>query len=404
MKILAIDTEGATSITRYSLSDGTQSLSAPWDAGAATLLNRLIPKYQWIAGHQMVDHDWEMLREAGVDLPRTKVFDTMVAHQCLMPHHRAGLGWSAPLYAPIEPFKHLGSRPRDKEQYALLDAVHCWGMANEQIDQLDAARLEYVFYKVEMSFRWRLADMRREGVWINGPNGRPFKVRPRYALKGVGKGYFSTVTGEVESFDPPIAPHDGSRKRRGAVHLLPEPGQRLVRCSIRNAEATILEYLVGRSIRRPVGMEPAVASAIARGRGPRQFQKDLGLNLGDKKAKALIADFAELNPGWVTLVERLTAQLRGEGFVVNPFGRRAGLGDAREALAFLLASTEMDLLKEYANIVGPSVRAVDGRTLVLSVPENDTKVRALWVRSFTSYSGIEAEVDIDENQGPRGVG
>ncbi len=390
MKSLAIDTEGRGTITRFSLCDGSQSLTAQWDQSAQRLIEKIAPSYRWIVGHNIIDYDLELLEKQGVVFPRQQIADTMVAHQCLLPHHRAAIGWAAPLYLPLEPWKHLGQSQTDV--YALKDAVNDLFMWERQYEMLMERHLEYLFFEVEQPFRFLLNRLRRTGFATDGPTGRPFTVRPRYALKGVGKGHYSVVTGEVEARNPPIDPLWGGKRRRGSVPVHAAPGQRLFTCRLHDPILPLITHFTGQ--RLEVGsLEPSIARAIARGRGPRQFQKDLGLQLGDKKAKEMIAEFRDVNPGWVNWASRLASQLYGEGFVTNPFGRQAALGSFSDALAFLFDSTEMDLLKEYSTLVSDAVVAIEGRALILAGEE----ASELWARSFGSYSNIEGlEVEISE--------
>ena len=218
MKSLTIDTEGRDTITRFSLCDSSQSLTAQWDQSAVRLLEQIISSYRWIVGHNIIDYDLEMLENQGVVIPEGKIADTMVAHQCLLPHHRAALGWATPLYVPVEPWKHQAAGAKDV--YSLKDSVNTHAMWERQYEMIMDRHLEYLFFEIEQPFRFLLTRLRRQGFDTPGPDGRPFTVRPRYALKGVGRGSFSTVTGEVVALDPPLAPLDGSRKRRGAKHLL----------------------------------------------------------------------------------------------------------------------------------------------------------------------------------------
>lgn len=122
---VAIDVETAGGhVCRVSLAheDGGSLYAGSWewDAVRAALVSRYIEPFSTVVAHN-APFDYALLAKAGLVLDRGSLACSMVAHQLMCPSWRAGLGWCAPLYALLEPFKHLDES--DPELYNQMDSV-----------------------------------------------------------------------------------------------------------------------------------------------------------------------------------------------------------------------------------------------------------------------------------------
>lgn len=115
--ILGLDTEGADRIERVSLALGDWACSVPWDAPGKALTKRLIGEASTVLLWN-APHDMGLLEAEGIEIEIQKVRDLMVAHTVLNPWRERGLGKAAPLYIPVEPWKHSA----DMEWYSAMDA------------------------------------------------------------------------------------------------------------------------------------------------------------------------------------------------------------------------------------------------------------------------------------------
>lgn len=115
--ILGLDTEGMFHVERVSLARGDWACSVPWDGPGKALTARLIAEAHTVLLFN-APHDVGLLEAEGIQIPMVKVRDLMVAHTLLNPWRERGLGKAAPLYVPVEPWKHS----KDLEWYSAMDA------------------------------------------------------------------------------------------------------------------------------------------------------------------------------------------------------------------------------------------------------------------------------------------
>ena len=159
--VLALDTEGA--IDRVSLAGDRWAATLPWDGPAIGLVQDLIHEADVVVMHN-APHDVTLLLANNIEIGKTVVFDTMVAHKMLNPWSDKGLGKAAPIYGPFAPWK---GHP-DPEWYSLMDAWVLIPMYTRMMNLLCERKMYPLFHR-EMSLLWRLGDYYRP-AWHGNEN------------------------------------------------------------------------------------------------------------------------------------------------------------------------------------------------------------------------------------------
>lgn len=345
--ILGIDLEGELDlITELGMAVAGQSLSCQWGPAAKRLVKKTIRKAEYVAAHNGLGFDFPGLEAEGVKVPVAKQFDTMVAFGLLYPNELKRLGAAAPVLCPLEPWKHLDQT--DPQRYNRMDAVVLVPMAEKLMDKLRTTGLWDLFWNIEQPFARLAISLEKKGVWC-GPSST--KEHVRYRSRRMGKGALVDPSGAVESH-PQICWPGG--QRGSALAIGPPPAGRLYSLRKPDLSRLVVEALAegkARESDRRIDLHLA-------GRGPQQIQKELGLKPPWTAVRAITDEWESFNPWYSRWKDRVGKQAKKDGYIVNPFGRRAYTRTQKVAVEFLVQSTVSDIWKRVALEHGTKVYAV----------------------------------------------
>ncbi len=325
---LALDTEG--DLDRISLSTETQAASWQWSEPVRQVVQAQLDAASTVLAHYAI-HDRSLLALAGLSSDPLKWRCTLVAHVLLNPYRNKGLGYAAPMYFPVEPWK--AGLEDDPEMYSLLDAWVLTQMWPVMRDRMDALRLWPVYFqdlKIQEMFHEPLAS---------GGNTR---FLPR------NKGHEGPVERAAACLESESAYRDAHPKGWLTAQF-PDPDGRIA-CGLRDPYAAAFHYLSGTRLRAVDGSLAEARARILYGRGIDKARKG-----GDGLAP-LLSDFPTrkdltdaLAEDWQVLANwRKTAkrQLARDKHVTNPFGRKWFNGSADQAVRFLTLSTVNDAIRQ----------------------------------------------------------
>ena len=323
--VLGLDTEG--DLDRISMATDDQCGSWQWNDAVRWVVQLQLDAASIILAHY-APHDMRLLQEAGLVVHPHKWRCTLVAHGLLHPHRNRGLGYAAPMYFPVMPWK--GMIEDDPELYSVMDAwvlVKMWAAMGPSMDTL---RL-WPLYQQDLT----LTRMLHEPLG----NGRNAGQVP-----GI-QGNESTVTraaGCLENKDTRShSDHPG-----WLTAVVSDPDGRIA-CGIRDPYAAALRFLCGFEL---PALEGAAREALVRyacGLGIDASRKGTGRltplleEFPTRASLKAVEGFAEVD-AWLATVKR---QLHRDKHVANPFGRRWNHGTGQQAAQFLLLSTINDVMR-----------------------------------------------------------
>ena len=321
-EVVGIDFEGTDMPTRVSIGTKQQTVTSQMDLPTRTLLRSVVEKASTVVMHNCV-FDLAMAEKVGVEIDRAKVFDTMIAHQILNPWQRRGLGHCASLYVMTAPWKGI----EDEELYSLMDAAILVPMYEAQV-----AEIERTHQRGVLDMEMQIALHEKSHF-------------PRVFGK---EAYITRAAGAMEPTGPVNASYDWTDLCR--------PRSNPLVLSLKSPIRTVCRRLFG----DPGDLTEMEALHVL-GFGVRQIRNGSSANAVDalkpneteKETKDRLAAFDEAHSDFVAWRNQVHAAAQRDGFVTNPFGRRAYMLFGGEAQRFVALSTLFDLLKFTAIAAGP---------------------------------------------------
>lgn len=123
---------------------------------------------------KVIAHNWvydaKVMYKYGIDLTKTKKFDTMIAHHLLDENSLHGLKHLTRtiLNREVEEYDEtLSHYSEEFYQYALDDSLNTWLLYKEFLPKIFSQGLEKLMFKIEMPFQNCLLEMAIEGVTID---------------------------------------------------------------------------------------------------------------------------------------------------------------------------------------------------------------------------------------------
>lgn len=332
---LALDVEGELgTVTRISVATDNQCGTFSWDEVSKQLTQLLVSKARKIIGWNLA-YDMRCLAVEGVKILESRAFDLMTAHKILNPWRIAGLGHAAPLYAPLQAWKHFDEG--DMEEYALRDAANLIPIYHEMLEQLKVRRQLKHYVEIDMPSYFKLERIGAQDVQTNrGYVSRRFVARRR------GKESPETVAAWLMESHPRIG-LPGSPEGKPPLEL----DERYSVYRIGDAYRRIISSLAG----QPLACDEHMVRMVM-GYGPKQAYSGSADGLSplptERTMTQLKQDFAKLmskHPKVDNWIKRLKKQRVNDGFVVNPFGRRCYVTSKKQPQRWVVESTLADTLR-----------------------------------------------------------
>lgn len=356
--VLALDTEGQ--LDRISLATEDQSGSWQWSHPVLCRVQEQLDAASLVLAHY-APHDIALLRNAGLDVHPEKWRCTLVAHRLLNPYRNRGLGYAAPMYFPVRPWKHLIET--DPELYNVMDAwvlIEMWRTMQPRLEQERLYPLLLRDMALQELLHEPIADHRNAGF-----------------IPGV-QGHQDAVTRAATVLEDPYTRRDSDPTGWLTADLPVADGR--VACGLRDPFSEALRFLTG------TGLEPTLAGASREalvrtllGYGidaARKGSDRLAPITPDFPTRKSLTGLIEQHPEVEGYLSAVRKQLNRDRFVANPFGRRWWRGTPGQAARFLILSTIADIMAEalVAARVKPA-RATIGCVHV--TPEQSLRMRSM---------------------------
>lgn len=390
---LCIDTEtvGDRDICRIGLNDGYDSGTFDWSVATSQLIDNQTFKAPNEEKRTLVAHhaifDWEVLLKAKVLTPRQRWWCTMTAAALLFPGSRKGLGHAVPLMVPTSPWKHKAQE--DPEGYNMKDTNVLAPLHQLQYYALQQQGMLDLFLQIEMPAAWLFYDLEKRGYHVKGtkPGARTTAVSSQYRPVQEGNGAYSTVTGRMEARKPSLPAPFG---QRSDVELVASSeSQGLFHAALRNPYLQIARSLTGDPLLGK-GPQPTRRRLLLLNRGPIQQARELP-DVTAASAKKSIDLFAQSSPAYVAWSSNIKARAKKEGFIANPFGRRAYGLRGEKAIGFMLHSTVSDCLIQLAlNVQEIGLIALTPEGMLFEAPLDHVRYKSEEVTGITALTKFNA--------------
>lgn len=311
--VLGLDTEGFNRVERVSLADSTQCCSWQWSEAARAVVQAAVDAASIVLIHYAA-HDLDLLAQAGVDVPYHKVRCTMEAGRILAPWRNKGLGYMAPVFAAVSPWK--GAMGSDETLYSATDAWVLPRMWEQQGALLKDRYLEEI----------HLADQHIACLY------HARRIRASYTRDGM-EGALERASCLMET----AGVVEWNLGEGQVLHEVPLTGNG-VAVGIRDPYVSAYRCLSGHQLDLPGDIRRRAGIVrYLRGDGVDVARRGL---LDTYPTRRALLD--AIDPEVTAWHERVAESLRRDDHVANPIGRRWYYGTSRMATRFLLESTIMD--------------------------------------------------------------